>query len=237
MTRRRRGACLTAISVKDTLEIESAIRALRDRVLAYHTTDLTCDDILHIFIKAEHHVLARECVSVLKKEPDERFELRRGEYNLTVFLRKSNFVFPSYMGGPVFDGERFEKVTAWIERRIEIGREFSIVQEALNYLNDRCKDAATMRFLWPGFAGLAGYAGLDLVDKVRNARIPKHIPTLPIELKDALREASTTIIKATMLPADGKFWRDGQEVKLALDTGSYAAHRKPWNRDVVMVRM
>lgn len=234
--RRERSARTTALSGADIQMISSTIHRLRDRVVSHHTTDLTCEDILHTFINPEHRALARQCASVLGKSADVCFNVNREDYKLTCWLQHAGpgFVLPAYAGGPVFDSERFEKITSWANFRIEIGRQFSTLYEVFIYLNNVCKDAATMRFLWPGFVGLAAAAGLDVVDKVREAKMPKYIPALPMPLRAVLQEATTTIIKATMLPARQ---HKECEVRLSMDVASYRVHRMPWDARMVMTRM
>lgn len=216
--------------------MSSAVTTLCTRVVSYHKAELTCNDIKGLFIAPAHHDLVHDTVKVIGLEPGDLFVTKQNIYgvgyvNITVRLKHKDrgFVFPKYMGQKVYDAPEVEEIiTRWVLRRMEIGQAFALADAVLKALHTRCDNPETVRFYWPTIIGLASTAGIDLADKVRDFKVPKNMPAIPLELRTAMAETTTTIAKAMMMmPTNHPLWGLSQEVKLEIHK-PYPTQPIPW---------
>lgn len=103
---------------------------------------------------------------------------------------------------PDHDPAIVEEIVAWAGRRLEIGWEFGRLERALEALDACCSSLSQVRYYWPSITALARVAGLnDLVEKLDIAagRVPNHLPSLPMGLRDALRAGAGTVAIGSLM--------------------------------------
>lgn len=234
----RDGTKVGAFKWADYAAMQLAVKELRTRAVSYLTVDLTSNDMLRLFVDPEHHEIVRGACTLLKLEPVRRFdthvvtrdnELKKMRVMIEIRHQvESKWVAPGYIGHRLFNHPEAEaKVAQWVEDRVALGYEFSLVNEVLFTLNSLCPDENTVRFFWSGIIGLATVGNRDaLANKVRECKPLKRIPALPPTLRDALESTQLTIVKAMMLPERTRN-ENTAEVELRLDI-NFITKPAPW---------
>lgn len=228
----------------DYSTLQTAVHALCNRVVAYHINlGLTTQDIMKLFVDPAHHDVARRAVTELGASPVSELVTRLIHKDITLNISLNHkpqhgWVAPAYIGTHLFDHpEAKAKLVSWVERRLEIGREFSLVNEVLFTLNKTCPNEHTVRYLWSTIIGLATVGGNEaLADRVRECKPVKHIPALPPALRDALEPTRVTTVKAMMLPPYRNDSPTEPEGRIVLNSG-HPVQLSPWDQMAVMENM
>lgn len=123
------------------------------------------------------------------------------------------FLWPNYAGSGMVGcapDEVRQKVTGWLEERLRVGRMLSNVREGLYHLNTTCSNVRAMALLMPCLPSLMSSAAKK---EPARSRIPKllqqlpkqkagNFPQLPVDVKQALAEASALVTGIVLMQAD-----------------------------------
>lgn len=116
--------------------------------------------------------------------------------------------------------EAKEKVRVWLEKRLELGRQFGLAKHLLRRLMKDFPSGASVRYVWPSILLLARNAPVEATDnedcrkqvkfselcdawatKYSEFKAVPH-PKLSVEFRNALRETSALLTAASMLTDD-----------------------------------
>lgn len=203
--------------------MRTAVAIMASKMAQIKPLILTHEEVLDVIAPKEHHAILREAATIAAVDSDnEEFGVNvphdmgeKGLIGLTMCMHDVGDKtaplrprHPSYLRTPETVETRL-KIHNWIDWRLEIGREFGVVQYALNILAAKCTKAEEVRFLFPSVLALCspqdnGY-DMDLQafhDKVRDFIAPRHLPSLTPSERKAIREAAGYISAASMLPKE-----------------------------------
>ena len=191
------------------------------RMAAIRPLHLTHQEVLDLVAPPEHHTILREAadVAAISNEHD-AFSVsvpttKFGIIGVSFLMRTIDDIVaplrprhPQYFTTPVSEGTR-TKLHAWIDWRMEVGREFGIVNYALSVLAAKCTTPQEVRFLFPSVLALCAPAGVgydnelqEYHDKVRDFITPRHTPLLNSTERKIIREAAGYVSAASVLPRE-----------------------------------
>ena len=130
---------------------------------------------------------------------------------------------------PVWQQSRYpdltQQIIKWMAQRIDIGERFAVLQKVVNELNDACDTLKQIRYLFPGIVPVLRYRDdtSPLADSIIELKRPNKLPTLPVEFRNAIREASATVAMAQLVPEELDK-RDTPPVTLKVTTPTFYAH-------------
>lgn len=85
-----------------------------------------------------------------------------------------------------------QQLTDYTNQYVEIGKTYGLIATVFDFLNSHCKTASQVAFYFPGIIALLERTNhQNIADKLRNAGVPRSIPTLPMNVRDAIKIAST----------------------------------------------
>jgi hypothetical protein len=229
--------------------ITHAIRTLYERSIAFQTTKLERQDVLHLFVRPEHRAAVVQIVHELElMDPIGTTEVfsttafadgkKRKHLTLTVGVRFSDreatrFVVPAYAGEKLHDDteeakQARKKVEKWMERRIKTARDFGLVQAVWDHMALHFDTLPDARFFWEPIQTFLymddDAKSREMADKMRTPKLPTNIPSIPPELRKAFADTAATVARAQMLPKDGDVPVEPVHLLLAnYDTGEV-----PW---------
>jgi hypothetical protein len=127
-------------------------------------------------------------------------------------------------------------VSAWLERRFEIGVKFARAGDAFDMLNRKFSSPAQMKFFFNGVLALIEMCDEDetskkLADCLRDVPMPKTWPSISRELRDGGLEATRTIANALLFPVSGTVVRKA-EVTFSVSMHNLGATTVPWGRNI-----
>lgn len=214
---------MAAFSDNQVCSLEYSITKLRERMLRGNTLVMTHDEFLGLFASVEDREILKlapkiadiststscffgefrhKAVADLTGEPlaELRFDLNEAGGS-PVPLRPRNQVVINDA-----DPEVVARITSWVTERITIGYQWSKVRAVLYYLNKHCPSKNQVRFFWPTIIAIASSSYnediKDLADRMRELKTIRQVPSLPKEVKDAIRETAGTVACATLLAAE-----------------------------------
>ncbi len=216
MAKSRKTSAKTAFHPKMTTEIHNAIGQLRRRVLRTQRVPvISYREMLRLIAPAEHIetlMQARELIDIGRytaRTTDARVYLRHRNRNVGVTFEVSGDLgTPAMPYRPIWL-DHFPENRDLVMALGECGKQFADitidwdeVEQVFKYLNDVCKHPAQVRYLWPAIGGL-----LSMRDELAGLRsslsqhvLPKSLPTLPVEVRQACRRSAATVAMALMLP-------------------------------------
>ena len=125
------------------------------------------------------------------------------------FSGEAPVILPQYIRHglqPTCPDDVREKIAAWVEQRMSVGRAFGDVRDALVYLNENCGDARAMAVMLPCFAtvmgGISDDANSVAVKRAKKLTSVKgfgSLPRLPAQVRQRIAEASTVVNASTLM--------------------------------------
>lgn len=218
---------------QDVVEhMEKQIAVMRDRMLALHPFSMTHEECLELVAPPEHHTILRDALSIAMVRSSADWMAVTAPGNGEVFLqmrthgqKEPPLVPRSPRWHPCEPGER---VIQWVQKRIEIGRQFAIARWVLQELADKCETGAQVRYLWPSVLLLCGGVceGSIVADRVnrwkeRNAAFKpqRSLPALSQGLKEDIRTTGAVLTAASMI--DEIDTESDSETLIHLNAGDY----------------
>jgi hypothetical protein len=206
----------TAFSERRFTFLDNELTRLKDLSLAHHSPfpDFTQDDFLMLVMKPEHRdvlVEAQKVVGDLQVHTQYTTLWQPQGVTNTADAVKLGFTFkpplkmlmPAYCAKGVLrraPPDLFNQVAAWVERRLQIGRDFAITRATLKMLNERCASPDNIRFMLPAMLCLLPEELEGVRRALERAKVPPKFPALPEGAKDGIRTAQETLAKAVLLP-------------------------------------
>ena len=186
--------------------LRSSLQQLKTRHLGYVHHDLTEDDLLSIYIPAEHRELLKAAYALTKVPSgwvsSESFHapvpLNDPSTTTRIFatIRKPSSYIPVDLQEPS-SSEPLSRLQRYIEQCFELEKEYAFASKVLTTLNEKCSTCAQVRFLWPAVLQLMKIASLP-TDSL-GARVPSQLPALPAGFREAAAHAGGVITAATLL--------------------------------------
>lgn len=216
MAKSRKTSAKTAFHFKMVTEINNAIYQLRRRVLRTQRVPVISYREMLRLIAPEEHVerlmQARDLIDIGRytaRTTDARVYLRHRNHNVGVTFEVSGEIGTPAMPRIPIWLDHFPENRDLVMALGECGRQFADitidwdeVQSVFNYLNKVCSNPAQVRYIWPAISGLLSMreelAGLR--SSLSQHVLPKSLPTLPVEVRQACRRTAATVAMALMLP-------------------------------------
>jgi hypothetical protein len=200
-------------------ELQNVLVTLQARRMHYLESALTHDDMLRAIVRPEHREMLTTITEIAYVSSSassvtiDRKDHATGincSVNMTISTPSGNvpFLLPRYANQTKFDTpeskEAAGKLDAWLAMRVEIGREIAIARAVLDELYHSSDTIAAMHLFWPGVTLLLNESQdarcKRLAESLSRFRIPKTLPRMTPELRAGIKDASTAITKAIMLP-------------------------------------
>ena len=203
---------MAAIHLSVFEHMNRQIATMRDRMLALHPFNMTHEECLELVAPPEHHTILRDASSIawVHSSVDWMTVTVPGNGEVLLQMRTHGQKEPplvprSPKWHPCEPGER---VIQWVQKRIEIGKQFALAKWVLGELADKCETGAQVRYLWPSVLLLCDgdysddYTGEKTKKwKAKNAAFKpqRSLPVLSQGLKEAIRTASATLTASSMI--------------------------------------
>jgi hypothetical protein len=214
-----------------------SIDALRSRVMSAKQSPVTQLDLLEMFVPPDMRQAAVLCVKEFDVDPGSYLEVKwvdkKDRAAVVNFYPNwgvgegPQFAFPKGMGKSFYGTEeQREKVTRWLDWRMERGRDWGLVQAVFDKLATSMPTLAHVRFYWSAIVVLCEMNPdtAKLADTIRAWKPPKDIPAINPALRAAVQEADGIVARALMLDKD----RSGRdEVNVTIDL-TYKGEVVPW---------
>lgn len=199
--------------------MRESIRDRARRLFSTNDLELSSSEFITAFINPDHiEALAQVqeivgqvgnswCSTDLQaKYSDGTSELLN--FNVT-FGSKPPIILPRYISSGIqisAPPDICEKLNTWVVERVRLGKIFGDAIDALNWLNNNCKDIRAIRTMFPALPVLLRDVATD--EKSASARMALKLdafkgvttlPTLPREVRDRILEASNLVNATTLL--------------------------------------
>ena len=129
-------------------------------------------------------------------------------FNVT-FESKPPIILPRYISSGIqisAPPDICEKLNKWVVERVRLGKIFGDAIDALNWLNNNCKDIRAIRTMFPALPVLLRDVAIDeksasarMALKLDSSKGVTTLPTLPREVRDRILEASNLVNATTLL--------------------------------------
>jgi hypothetical protein len=187
--------------------IKRGIVALRDRAVDWNQPSLTTDDVLRIFVPVEVQELAVEAYRRLEISGVSHLVFTDSRTGLKCDLYcQPGFASPKKFERPPNECPQRAELDAWVWWRFERGMEWATVKAVWKALQNACHREGTnqlgmVRYLWPAVLTLLEAGDeKETADKLRNARPPDYVPSLPMALREAMKVTAGIIAGTMLLP-------------------------------------
>jgi hypothetical protein len=205
--------------------LEAAVMGLRDRIVDRERLELTQQEMLDLLVPPEYHEPLKTVSSIVRHSYylDHNYVVQ-WESRAAIKFECSKLLAVDVLDHPytvpLTNPEAAERVTAWLDRRLELAHEFGRVVWLLRRLNEHCKTLGHVRYYWPAILTLcsANDQLKDLADKLRVASVSA--PPLPVNVRTVCGLAAGTVTAAALLSDD--IPPDNREVKVNLMLNSGA---------------
>jgi hypothetical protein len=211
MSRTRREK--TALNPSIMSSLNDAIKKIHKKVSAHNALALTHDDYLNLFVPPGLHIVAQQApkeflhydyssFTVPWASVELRFELNGASHPMVARKVK--------LQGDTADPNLVSTIGGWVTQQVSVGYDFGRVKRVLEILNTKCKDAAQVRFFFPGILTLCSVECNDpsvlgaFAESIRAYKTPDKIPVLGPGLLSECQKASGIIAMSQLLsdPAD-----------------------------------
>lgn len=200
-------------------ELYGVVRRTASELLSDTTVTLSPDEFIATFVRAEHVQplkTTEELVGIVgETTTSTKIKLADGN-KAHIYIRfrgaEPPIIMPPYINdGPNPDAPEpvIERITAYANERVRLGRIFGDALDSLHYLNDSCGNAPAMAVLFPCLPALFTAAGKHTNDpdsqhfkraaRIREAKSFGNLPRLLPEVRDRMKTASTLLQNVMML--------------------------------------
>lgn len=185
-------------------QLKQNLLEMRQKHEEFETTPFSQNEILQLFVKQSDHQAVLEAGRLYGTYLPYyiTFNHLTAQTTCAVPFQVSltqgrQWGFPRYANTIADDAPR-DLVQAFVdycETRVSIAREYGLVHQTLDVLNELCSTPAQVAFLWPSVHALAK----DKQLKELLSKRPKSLPAVPPQLREACAVTATTITMNTML--------------------------------------
>lgn len=197
--------------------IRNIIEQMADKFNDMFPCPVTEAEVEEMITRPEDRPILRQAIEILNPERTAsthhialHFRTKEHQYQEAVMYSKDGFSFlvPHYIRqsrnayvpntSPVT-----ERITKWIDERIQRGREWGLVRDTYDYLNNVCESPQQMRFYFPGIVTLMVNSKdeqvVALANKLRTTKAPTNYLSLSREQKEALSQVNATLAMVQLL--------------------------------------
>ena len=214
--------------------MEHAIARMFDRMKAIiPDPELTHDEVTQLWAPKEHHAILKTAGDIAYLSAGDRAMEVTTPFSLDGVTRPSisfkmrehhGFTPPLIPRAPEWQHdapeETKEKVKLWLERRLEVGRQFGLIKHVFKTLMRDFPTGASVRYVWPSVLLLARNAPKEQGDnqdyrktiqfgEICDAWAVRHAefkavphPKLSLAFRQALRDTGAVLTAASMLNDD-----------------------------------
>lgn len=214
--------------------MEHAITRMFDRMKAIiPDPELTHDEVTQLWAPKEHHTILKTAGDIAYLSAHDRDMEVTTPFSLDGVTRPSisfkmrehhGFTPPLIPRAPEWQHdapeETKEKVRVWLEKRLEVGRQFGMVKHVFKTIMRDFPTGAAARYVWPSILLLARNAPAENVDdqdmrktikfgEICDAWAVRHAefkavphPKLSLAFRQALRDTGAVLTAASMLNDD-----------------------------------
>lgn len=200
-------------------EIRGGVRKLASRLISSHTLTLTPQEFIDSFISPEHVDVLNTTAKIVGHVGAESARVKlstlsgvKFDCSLMFGASMPPIILPTYVAQgpcPTAPDEIVEKLNAWLEERVRLGRYFGDSLDALSWLNDNCGNANAMAVMFPALPTILRTYDSDpdsqankRAVKMTNAKSFGTLPKLPREVKARFIECSDLLLTVSMLEGD-----------------------------------
>jgi hypothetical protein len=202
-------------------DMHESLRRLAEQFYMHTQLALTPDDFIAAFIAPEHVTKLKEVQDLIGASGMSSTSTSlyaSGGHACKVYVQfygTSPVILPQYVRNglqPTCPEELRERITTWVDQRLEYGQAFGDTIDAISYLNDECGDLRAMSLMLPCIGAIMANVSDDgespvvkrarkLSEQTRFGRLP----SLPPPVKQRLGEISalvnaTTLVKDAVAP-------------------------------------
>lgn len=218
--------------------IEGALNRLSERAINNHwSPDILPEQLYPMLVRPEHMQVLTEADSLagpLQSHGSISIPFRIGDREPTItftFSESLPRVLPPYIYKNGFhhqaDPETYAKIKAWVERRIQIGRDWTEAKRLIHDLNEEVSNTRQIAFFCHGVVALMNQHD-DLrrrVGTLGEFKVPGTIPGISREMRDAGIKATQTIARALLVSSDGV---PARPVALRINPTTCGLIKMPW---------
>lgn len=231
---------MPAFSARKLEELEGAINKLYARTIeCINQPKISKTEIYDALVKPEHRELllkTEDLVGTIQTHSYLSFDVKLGPQRITLNAAfptgPLEHIMPDYykkgMHGEA-NPETVEKITNWVKMRSSIGWDFCKAHKVLNELNEHMASPKQVKFFFDGIVGLCEMAEMkDLADKLRDPFVPASFPSIPVELRQACKDATQAIARGLLVDPEQKTKR--HSVVFSIERGAAGSARFPWHK-------
>jgi hypothetical protein len=131
-------------------------------------------------------------------------------------------VIPKQLLKPTGENAVMERIQAHMEKRVEMGKQIGAAVAAVKKLNELCGSEQQVRYFFPTVLLLLEHCihdsdGKIMADKLRGAKTPRSLPSLPNWVREGLAVGAGIFTAASFLPEPTNRTR---EVRIELNQNS-----------------
>lgn len=191
--------------------IKITINKMFTHVISFNHISMTHDEACCLVTPPEYREAFKLAALYADAERDSNsmdIVWRKPEAHLSLWLNTNYKSAPFVPKTPILQqdipDELRARITAWVERRLELGKEWGRVKLVFEQLNMVSTTPQQIRYLWPGFTVILQQAGFDnMVETMGDYKEPRAgIPPIPPSLREMTRLAMQTVAGYQLLPEE-----------------------------------
>lgn len=240
-------------------QLTEALEKIASRFFSHNKLLLTPDEFIAGYINPDHVDILRQTERICGflgnrwvSNVRMNFDLPAGHvlndgrkvsrdvgYILCAFslVGKAACILPSYISEtglqPTAPEELRAKITSWVKNRYEVGTMFADAKFAMEFLNDRCSNAATFAAFFPALQAVMSAAGgsdpesamSKRAEKLLNSKVSGTPPGLSVADRSRIKDACALINAAAMLPDPDSIRREDYPEGIVIVEGTRAYHK------------
>lgn len=196
---------MTAFDKAISLAVQDKIKGTYAHVrrIILPVPQMTVDQFIELFVEPEDVEFVRRGREVLILSTYDARHLSvlihgtSGSVSFTVPSNsRSSLAMPRRIKTPPADNPLWGGLVEYYHKYDEFAREWVEVMDVFKYLNETCTNPMQVRYMWPTIlAFLEDDAKSDLI----GSKVPRSLPSIPVEMRQSMRNTATTVAMAGML--------------------------------------
>jgi hypothetical protein len=192
--------------------LNTSVEDLFGRVLKIHRIDLSWGELLSLYVDP---VAAQFCTEAPRKFNIYGFgsELRTmwGDKYVVFHVEGGDRPLLPKNSSPLVSNspaDVVDKITEWLNVRVQFGRDFGRLKMVLNTVNEKAETPEHFRFAFPPVTTLLGMNTKteNLVGRLAEPKALKHPPVFTPAERAAIRKAGGIVTRAQLIAADVQPW-------------------------------
>lgn len=227
---------MSGFSYRNFNMVDSGMRALNERLIATLEYEISNDEFIDTFVPEHLREMSRQIRHLfhlgwsVPSAVDSSLTLSDGvDYRMQfAFVGATAPVLPKQLLKPTEENAVLERIKAHMEKRVEMGKQIGAAVAAVKKLNELCGSEQQVRYFFPTVLLLLEHSSYDadgkiIADKLRGAKTPRSLPSLPNWVREGLTIGAGIFTAASFMPQPTHRTRDVL-IELGSNTASFLFH-------------